>query len=122
MGRSSFLDIFPVDFFFTEIRFWEFVQKTFSIAQCLVLSVMKPIGAVEVCSWAFPGIFHGYQFQGILSSTETCSMGLMCGTWSTSFSGQQRGVVYRQKKGGGRKRTVSAQCEVRLKMATAEPA
>ena len=29
-----------------------------------------------------------------------------------------RGVVCRQKK-GGRKRTVTAQCEVRLKMATA---
>ena len=33
-----------------------------------------------------------------------------------------RGVVYRQKKGGGGKRAVSPQCEVRLKMATAEPA
>ena len=36
----------------------------------------------------------------------------------------QGGVVYHQKKrgGGGRKRAVSAQCEVRLKMAGAEPA
>ena len=32
---------------------------------------------------------------------------------------REGGVVYRQKKGGGRKRAVTAQCEVRLKMATA---
>ena len=33
-----------------------------------------------------------------------------------------RGVVYRQKKKGGGERVASAQCEVHLKMATAEPA
>ena len=34
---------------------------------------------------------------------------------------KEGGVVYRQKK-GGRKRAVSPQCEVRLKMATADVA
>ena len=38
-----------------------------------------------------------------------------------SSSEIQGGVVYRQKK-RGRKHAVSPQCEVRLKMATAEPA
>ena len=41
--------------------------------------------------------------------------------WKHTHTVYQGGVVYRQKK-GGRKRAVSPQCEVRLKMATAEPA